>query len=168
MEIVKVKIKNLADCPQFAKTVAGWIHRAWAKESFEFDEIFLHMENFMQKDDIPQTFIAFEDDKPVGTVSLWRNDLKLRQDLHPWLSALWVSSQYRGNLVGHQLVKHAICQAEKLGYKKVYLVTDIIGYYEKMGWDFLGKEPKKHNNYLRLYSFDVKNKKLLDKALNEK
>lgn len=49
--------------------------------------------NFFQsvtKNNLPLTFIALADNELVGTIVLWRSDLVSRQDLYPWLSALFV------------------------------------------------------------------------------
>jgi ribosomal protein S18 acetylase RimI-like enzyme len=165
MKFVEVKIKSLAECMEFSNIVAGWLYEEWIKGKVEFDELSLHMKHFAQKEGLPKTFIAFYGKKPVGTVSLWRNDLPLRQDLTPWLAGLWVTPDFRGNFVGHQLVYHTIKEAKKQNYKKLFLVTDIVGFYEKMGFKFEGKEPKTINKKVSLYSFETKNKNKLKELI---
>ncbi|VTN11407.1 Uncharacterised protein [Raoultella terrigena] len=45
---------------------------------------------------LPLTFIAVEGELLLGTVGLWRCDLISRQDLFPWMAALYVAEAARG------------------------------------------------------------------------
>lgn len=55
------------------------------------------------------------DNKPVGTVGLWRIDLLSRQDLCPWLSALFVKEEYRSKNIGQELQLFLIDYCRKKG-----------------------------------------------------
>ncbi|MNJ63667.1 Acetyltransferase (GNAT) family protein [compost metagenome] len=101
------------------------------------------------------TFVALSEDEPVGTVSLWMNDLKCRQDLYPWLAGLYVIEEKRKRGIGKLLQAHAIAEAQKLGYPYLYLITDHAGYYERLGWTFKELAPKAEGEYTRVYSFDL-------------
>ncbi|NLC44947.1 MAG: GNAT family N-acetyltransferase [Clostridiales bacterium] len=61
-------------------------------------------------------------------------------DLLPWLCALYVEEPERGKYFGSKLLEHGRQEALKLGFNKVYLCTDHIGYYVKYGWSFFGLE----------------------------
>ncbi|MDQ8734997.1 GNAT family N-acetyltransferase [Paenibacillus sp. LHD-38] len=84
--------------------------------------------------DLPRFYIAIRNDTIIGTYTLLRNDLISRQDLFPWLACLYVTPQQRGNKIGSKLLRHAAQEAGKKGFQKLYLCTDIDGYYEKNGW----------------------------------
>jgi N-acetylglutamate synthase-like GNAT family acetyltransferase len=85
-------------------------------------------------DEIPRFYVAVEDEKIIGTYALIRNDLNSRQDLHPWLACLYVDPAYRGKAIGSKLLEHAISETARKGYPRLYLTTDLEGYYEKYGW----------------------------------
>lgn len=87
--------------------------------------------------DLPRFFIAVQNNSIIGTYALLRNDLISRQDLFPWLACLYVVPQLRGNKIGSKLLEHAIQVTGKKGFKKLYLCTDLDGYYEKNGWSHL-------------------------------
>jgi N-acetylglutamate synthase-like GNAT family acetyltransferase len=87
--------------------------------------------------DLPRFYIAVQNNSIVGTYALLRNDLISRQDLYPWLACLYVVPELRGNRVGSILLKHAIKETGGLGLPKLYLSTDLEGYYEKYGWTLL-------------------------------
>ena len=57
----------------------------------------------------------------------------------PWICALYIEEGYRGSQLGSKLLEHAQSEASKLGYKKLYLSTDLEGYYEKNGWNPVAK-----------------------------
>lgn len=85
-------------------------------------------------DSIPSFYIALEDEKVIGTYALLRNDINSRQDLFPWLACLYVDPAYRGKSIGKQLLEHGLQTTALLGYEKLYLSSDLEGYYEKYGW----------------------------------
>lgn len=86
------------------------------------------------KDAIPRFYIALENGQIVGTYAILRNDINSRQDLFPWLACLYIDPAYRGNSNGKQLMEHGLQETARLGYKKLYLTSDLEGYYEKYGW----------------------------------
>ncbi|MFC0270906.1 GNAT family N-acetyltransferase [Metabacillus herbersteinensis] len=86
------------------------------------------------KDEIPRFYIALLNEAIIGTYALIRNDLNSRQDLYPWLACLYVDPEHRGKRIGSRLLEHAIQETASKGFKKLYLTTDLEGYYEKYGW----------------------------------
>ena len=59
-------------------------------------------------------------------------------DLYPWLAALYVEEECRGNGCGKMLIEHTANDAGLLGFKNLYLCTDHIGFYERFGFNFIG------------------------------
>ncbi len=102
------------------------------------------------------TFVALFEDKPVGTYSLWTNDLKTRQDLTPWFAVLYVIPEMRKKGIGTLLQEHAINQARALKYASLYLITDHVGYYEKSGWIFLEEAPLRDGRKTRIYEYTLR------------
>ena len=100
-------------------------------------------------------YIAKINDELVGTVSIWNNDLTSRQDLTPWLAALFIKDEYRGKGIGTLLQKKCIQVVKELGYKNLYLITDHENYYERTGWKFLEMAPLK-GRQTRVYEFEIK------------
>ncbi|WP_102028445.1 GNAT family N-acetyltransferase [Salirhabdus sp. Marseille-P4669] len=85
-------------------------------------------------DPIPRFYIAVENNHIIGTYALLRNDLNSRQDLYPWFACLYVTEVNRGREIGSKLLNHALTETAMKGYPKLYLTTDLEGYYEKYGW----------------------------------
>jgi predicted N-acetyltransferase YhbS len=84
-------------------------------------------------DTIPLSLLALCDDTPIGTVNLVENDNDERPDLSPWLAALLVLPEHRGQGVGSQLVRSVIAEAARLGIRQVFLGTDIPQDYARLG-----------------------------------
>jgi GNAT superfamily N-acetyltransferase len=95
------------------------------------------MHSYHTESDLPRFYIAIQDKLIIGTYALLRNDLVSRQDLFPWLACLYVVPEFRGYNIGAKLLEHAIRETEKKRMKKLYLCTDLDGYYEKCGWTHL-------------------------------
>ncbi|MCL2629621.1 MAG: GNAT family N-acetyltransferase [Alphaproteobacteria bacterium] len=107
-----VEILNLADRPEFIEGVAKFLHEEWSQhEGFKLDADIYRTKHSICKDGIPQTLIAVEGDELVGTVSLWYNDLKTRQDLSPWMAALYVKPSHRRRGIGRALQEKCVSVA---------------------------------------------------------
>ena len=52
----------------------------------------------------------------------------------PWISSVFVDERYRGRRISHLLIGEAIRYAEKCGFEKVYIPSDMTGFYEKCGF----------------------------------
>ena len=159
INLSQLQIKNLADYPEYISIVSQWLWEEWdKKEGHKLEHIEYRTRNALKRNDIPQTLIAVYDGKLVGTVSIWNNDLKSRQDLRPWLSALFVKKEYRNNGIGTALQKAVIEEVKKLEYSTLYLITDLNNYYEQMGWKFLEKAPLENGKMTSIYEYQIMNK----------
>jgi predicted N-acetyltransferase YhbS len=87
----------------------------------------------------------------VGTVGLWRCDLISRQDLTPWLAALYVDESQRGSGLGLRLQQHVQDYSRRAGFSELYLYSDFSGYYECHGWHYIGDALDYPDRPVRLY-----------------
>ncbi|WP_342599384.1 GNAT family N-acetyltransferase [Psychrobacillus sp. FSL H8-0483] len=85
-------------------------------------------------DSVPSFYIALENEQIIATYAILRNDINSRQDLFPWLACLYVDPSYREKSIGEKLLEHGLQITKQLGYEKLYLASDLNGYYEKYGW----------------------------------
>src|SRR5699024_10952138 len=68
----------------------------------------------------PITMIALTGGKCVGPVSIYRNDLPERPAYQPWLAALYVLPDFRGQGVADRLVRDMLNHLSGLGYETIY------------------------------------------------
>jgi N-acetylglutamate synthase-like GNAT family acetyltransferase len=121
-------------------------HPEWLQEGVKFfHHAFGNPDNYMLYYDciekslrtdssLPRWFIVVKDGKIIGGCGLITNDFISRMDLWPWLAALYVNEEERGQALGSKLLSYAVKEAGELGFSKVYLCTGHDGYYEKYGW----------------------------------
>lgn len=87
---------------------------------------------------LPRWYLLLSAKKIIGGFGLITNDLLSRQDLLPWLCALYIEEPSRGRDLGAMLLNHGRREAGKIGFGQLYLCTHLTGYYEKYGWTAIG------------------------------
>ena len=105
---------------------------------------------------LPRWYLLLKNNAIIGSYGLITNDFISRQDLLPWLCALYIEEEHRGKQLGSMLLQHGVHEASKLGFKKLYLVTDHIGYYEKYGWVYIGVGYSVNGEATRIYEINTK------------
>jgi len=79
------------------------------------------------------SLIALEADTPLGCVHLIDNDDDSLPELYPWLAAMVVVPERRGQGIGSMLVKAMARQGAGLGFEQLWFGTDGPGFYERLG-----------------------------------
>ncbi|MGO8055114.1 GNAT family N-acetyltransferase [Rhizobium leguminosarum] len=133
----KIAIEPLKARPEMILVCASWTFGHWdcqAGTTFEeTNRLFCDAAN--DTSSLPLTFVAIADGKPAGMISLRESDFKKRTDLTPWLASLYVHPAHRNLGIGLLLIEKLEIEAERLGYKRLYLTTeDSKSLYEKNGW----------------------------------
>lgn len=101
---------------------------------------------------LPQWYLLLDKQTVVGCAGLITNDFISRGELYPWLCALFVDEQYRGQGYGAMLVEQVANAARELGFHHLHLCTDHLGYYEKLGFSFDGLGYHPWGESSRVYS----------------
>lgn len=147
-----MKILPLYAMPQYAEQVTDWIWQAFG--TADSRDFFASIVATSQREgQLPLTFVAVEGEKLVGTVGLWRCDLISRQDLYPWLAALYIDESQRGRGLGAKLQQHVIEHARALGYPQLYLYSACKDYYERFGWEYIGDGLDYPDKVVHLYKY---------------
>ena len=92
-----------------------------------------------------------EDDSLLGFISLFKYEDDINEELTPWYATMYVKKEYRGNGYSKILNNEILKEAKKLGYKKVYLKSNLINYYEKFGAKYI----RNLENKEKLYYIDL-------------
>ena len=87
----------------------------------------------------------------IGFISIFPTDGEERKGLSPWYATMYVKEDYRRKGYSKILNTAILEEAKKRGFKKLYLKTDLINYYEKFGATFLDTL----NNGEKLYYFNL-------------
>jgi GNAT superfamily N-acetyltransferase len=138
------RLTLLADYPELAPMLAKWHWEEWGHlaPNRPLEQWIERMADRVNRDQIPLTVIAFEEDQPVGLASLVIYDMDTRKDLSPWLAGVYVAPAFRGRGHGAALVTAIEEYGVKLGVETLYLYTNTAqGLYEKLGWSEIEREP---------------------------
>lgn len=133
-----MELLSLREHPELLEQFIAWFQARWATENSRM--VYRDcMERCLESAaPLPQWYLLEEDGDVAGGAGLIANDFISRQDLWPWLCALYVEPEFRCRGCGGQLIEAACQAAAELGYSKVYLCTDHVGYYERYGFTRIG------------------------------
>lgn len=137
-----------------AEQVTDWLWQAFGDglpREF-FASIITHSQ---QPDALPITFVAVEGEHLLGTVGLWRCDLITRQDLYPWLAALYVDESARGKGLAGKLQEYVMDYAARAGYSELHLWSACRDFYERYGWHDIGDALEYPNKTVHLYRYSL-------------
>lgn len=133
-----MNILSLRQCPELLETFIAWFQDKWASENSRM--VYRDcMERCLNSGaPLPQWYLVMDGEQIVGGAGLIANDFISRQDLWPWLCALYIEKERRGHGYGGLLMDRAKADAAALGFSRLYLCTDHVGYYEKYGFSHIG------------------------------
>jgi len=138
-----LKIESIADHLDLVEVIAAWHWNEWGHcdPSGSLESWTEGLRRRTLRDRIPTTYVAFEGDRLVGSVTLVDNDMATRPDLCPWLAGLYVIPEARVRGVGSALVRHAVAKVAEMGIPRLYLYTSITRrFYEKLGWQPIAED----------------------------
>ena len=104
---------------------------------------------------LPRWYLMIKENKIIGCYGLVVNDFISRQDLWPWLCAVYIEENERGQGYGAGLLEHGRREAAKLAYPMIYLSTDHVGFYEKFGWQYICQGYKHNGADIRIYEAET-------------
>lgn len=84
-------------------------------------------------------FVALDGDNIIGFCSFMKEDYYPENKYSPWISSIFVDERVRGNRVSHKLIEYAEKYAKEYGFDKVYIPSNMIGFYEKCGYTPIDK-----------------------------
>ena len=82
-------------------------------------------------------FAAIHDGKIVGMASVMKTDYYPLPDIHPWVSCIFVSEEYRGRKISGELIAYANQYLKKHGFSRSYIPSEFFGLYERYGYSYL-------------------------------
>ena len=146
-------IINIRECPYWIDRSADYFSDKWnINRQLYFDSI---NDSLSTDKAVPRWYLILCGEEIIGGFGLIENDFMVRTDLCPWLCALYIEPAERGRGLGSDLLTHGRSEAAKLGYDKIYLNTDHIGYYEKFGWRYIGSFEHQSGEDTRVYEADA-------------
>ena len=150
MQIISVK-----EQPGYKKKAIDYFQSKWANE----DSLMVYEDciaNCIKTNrPLPQWYLLEDGNKVIGCAGLITNDFISRMDLYPWVCALYIEKEHRGNSYGSLLIHKAKEDAKKGGFSHLYLCTNHVGYYEKYGFTYSGIGYHPWGESSRIYEADL-------------
>lgn len=151
IEIFKIEEKNKKEIIEISKFFDSWYE--WHKPYWSLKRIEKRLLYYAQCTSIPILFVATHNDEVVGTIGVLKyDDTKKYPKIYPFVANGFVKKEYRNKGIYKQLLSHVENYIFNLGYNKIYLRTDLVDFYEKLGWHYEQNIFLDNNTKEKLYS----------------
>lgn len=152
-----ISIISVRERPEYRESAIEYISSKWELVNpIIYENSISHCIN--SPNPLPQWYLLKKDSEIIGCAGLITNDFISRMDLYPWLCALFIEENYRGNNYSSLLLEKAKDDAIKGGFRNLYLCTDHIGLYEKHGFKYIGQGYHPWEESSRIYGINLANK----------
>lgn len=149
-----IKIISVRENPEYKETAIRYFQQSWPVVlPIIYEDSISHCINAVNP--LPQWYLLEKEGVIIGCAGLITNDFISRSELYPWLCALYIDENHRGNGYPGLLMKKAKEDAIKMGFKSMYLCTDHVGYYEKYGFNYIGQGYHPWNEESRVYEIKL-------------
>ncbi len=145
-----MKIISIRENPEYKDRAIAYFQKSWESvRPIIYEDCISHSINAIKP--LPQWYLLEKNDRIIGCAGLVTNDFISRMDLYPWVCALFIDQNFRGNAYGSLLIDKARTDAKKAKFNYLYLSTDHIGYYEKYAFNYIGQGYHPWNEESRIY-----------------
>jgi len=132
-----MNIINLRENPNFEKNAIQYFQSKWGNEKTNIIYQDCISRSITAENPLPIWYLLLDNAEIIGCAGLITNDFISCGDLYPWLCALYIEEFYRGHELGNLLISKIKEDTLKIGFSKLYLCTDHIGYYEKYDFKYI-------------------------------
>ena len=130
------RIINIREFPEWLDRAADYFTAKWNIDRQLYIESMT--DSLTTAQPVPRWFLMLREEDIIGCFGLIENDFMVDTELCPWLCGLYVEPQERGRQLGSRLLGRGLLEAAALGFDKVYLNTDHVGYYKNMAGGIKG------------------------------
>ncbi len=132
-----MNIINIRKNPEYKNKAILYFQEIWANEDNKMIYDDCISRSIETNSPMPIWYLLVDNGKIIGGAGLITNDFISCMDLMPWLCALHIDENYRGKALGNLLIEQIKKDTAMLGFDKLYLCTDHIGYYEKYNFSYI-------------------------------
>ncbi len=149
-----MKILSVREHPEQKDRTIKYFLKCWSDVlPIIYEDCITH--SISARDHLPQWYLLEKKGEMIGCAGLITNDFISRQDLYPWLAALFIEEEHRGNGYPSLLFDRIKSDTKRFGYKYLYLCTEHVGYYEKYGFSYIGNGYHPWGEHSRIYKIKV-------------
>lgn len=150
-----MKIISIRENPEYKDKAIQYISSKWESVPvIVYEDSITH--SLTTKSPLPQWYLMEKDGQIIGCAGLITNDFVSRMDLYPWVCALYIDENQRGNAYGAMLLEKAKEDSKHAGFENLYLTTALTGFYEKYGFRYIGQGYHPWNEESSIYEIRLK------------
>jgi N-acetylglutamate synthase-like GNAT family acetyltransferase len=147
-------IISIRENPRYKDAAIAYFQKCWPSvPAAIYKDCITH--SITSDNSLPQWYLLEKDNQLIGCAGLITNDFISRMDLYPWLCAIYVEKAFRGHFYSSLLIEKAKDDTRKAGFKNLYLSTDHTGFYEKLGFSYVGQGFHPWNEESRIYKISL-------------
>ena len=125
---------EMRERPELLSRAAAWFHEKWGvPEAVYMESISACLSGASDYG----WYLCLDGDAIIGGLGIIDNDFHDRPDLSPNVCAVYTEEAFRGQGVAGRLLDRAMSDMRAKGIAPLYLATDITGFYERYGWEYL-------------------------------
>ena len=125
---------TLRERPELKDEAAKWFHEKWSVPEEVYREC---MDQYLKHETDYGWYLCLSGDRIAGGLGIVENDFHDRKDLAPNVCAVYTEEAYRNRGIAGRLLDLAVEDMRDKGITPLYLLTDLTGFYERYGWEFL-------------------------------
>ena len=145
-----MKIISIRENPEYKDQAINYFQSKWQTVlPVIYEDCINHSIDSMNP--LPQWYLLEKGSSIIGCAGLITNDFISRMDLYPWICAIYIEKNHRGNNYGSLLIDKAKKDAKDAKFKYLYLSTEHVGYYEKFGFVYIGQGYHPWGDESRIY-----------------
>lgn len=132
-----MKVEYLAHFPEHIDMISHWVFGEWGalRPELTLAQVVSDFQARAVTDRIPLALVAIDGDEVVGCLNLKESEDITKPGLSPWVGAVYVREDRRGQGVGKALMLAGDEAARRLGVTQLYLsATEAEGFYQSLGW----------------------------------
>ena len=149
-QLNEIQIIRIDQKSELIPTASSWFAEKWGVPSEEYVKSM--NTSITEIQNVPKWYVILSNDNTIiAGAGVIENDFHDRPDLSPNVCALFVEESYRRQNIAKILLNFIQMDLRELGIEKLYLVTDHINFYEKLGWKFKTSVKENDGNETRLY-----------------
>jgi GNAT superfamily N-acetyltransferase len=149
-----MNIISIRENPDYKDIAITYFQQSWKSVlPIIYEDCITH--SIHARNSLPQWYLLEKDDEIIGCAGLITNDFISRGDLYPWICALFIDENHRGNAYGSLFIEKAKTDTKKAGFQHLYLCTSHIGYYEKYNFKYIGQGYHPWGEDSRIYELEI-------------
>ena len=150
-----MRVISVRENPEYKEVAIKYFPSKWTEVAPEiYEDCITHAVG--SEDVLPQWYLLEKEGIIMGCAGLITNDFISRMDLYPWVCAVYIDENHRGHFYSTLLLEKAKEDTIKAGFSRLYLSTEHIGFYEKLGFKYIGQGYHPWEDESRIYEIEVK------------